>query len=149
MVSFGLLFLRLVVGGIFALHGYPKLFGGEGKSEGIHPKVKGFMGEGFSQHMENGGLQKTTGMMESLNLPAPALAAVAVSAVEFGGGIALMLGWHARLAALTIMFSQLVAVDKIHFKNGMMAQGGFEHNAALIAATGALALTGPGAIALD
>lgn len=149
MTSLGLLILRLVVGGIFALHGYPKLFGGEGKSEKLSPGMRSKLGEGFAQSLEHGGLQNTIGMTQSMNLPMPQLAGTAVSVAEFGGGVALMAGWMTRPVALALLFSQLVAVNKVHAKNGLIGQGGFEYNSVLIAATATLALTGPGALALD
>jgi len=37
-MSFGLLLLRLIVGGIFAVPGYPKLFGGPGKLSFDHER---------------------------------------------------------------------------------------------------------------
>jgi|SRR5579884_1666643 len=149
MVSLGLLVLRVVIGGIFAIHGYPKIFGGPGKGKDVPPEVTNLLGEGFAQSMDNGGIQNTANFLQGIDIPYPQMAAIALAATELGGGLALILGWQTRLAALALTFSQLVAVEKVHGKQGLVAPGGYERNAALTAATVCLALAGPGAIALD
>jgi putative oxidoreductase len=86
-------------------------------------------------------------MMENLGLPNPKMQALAVSLVEFGGGLLLVLGWMTRPAALAIAFSQLVAINKVHAQQGVV--GGYEFNATLIAGAGCLALAGPGKLSVD
>lgn len=149
MMSLGLLVIRLVVGGIFSIHGYAKAFGGEGKSEQLPPEVKQTLGSGFAQQLEHGGISGTAGVMRNLGLPRPAAMAALLAAAELGGGLALILGWKTRPAALALAVSQLVAINKVHGKNGLIAEGGYELNAVLTAATTALAIAGPGAIAVD
>ncbi len=149
MVSLGLLVMRLVVGGIFAVHGYPKVFGGPGKGATVSPDAERLLGKGFAQAMEQGSIPNVAGFMQSLGVPNPRLAAIAVSAAELGGGLALILGWRTRLAALALLVSQAVAVQKLHASNGLLGEGGFETNAALMAATAGLFIAGPGAIAVD
>lgn len=147
MHSLGLLFLRVIIGAIMMAHGYPKLFGGQQKGEQIPSEAKETLGEGFVESVEQGGIEQTTGMMEKLELPNPKASALAVAIVEFGGGLALVLGWKARLAALAIVFSQLVAINKVHAQQGLVS--GYEFNASLIAGAGCVAISGPGKIALD
>lgn len=147
MTSLGLLVLRTVIGGIMMLHGYPKLFGGEGKSAQLSDDTKEKLGEGFVQQVEGGGLEGTAGMMEHLGLPNPKANALAVSLVEFGGGLLLVLGWLTRPAALAVAFSQAVAVGKVHKDQGVV--GGYEFNATLIAGAVCLALSGPGKLSVD
>lgn len=152
MVSLGLLILRVAVGGIFAVHGYTKVFGGPGKSETVSPEAERLLGAGFKQFMDYGGVANQAGFMQSLGVPYPKAAAMAVMAAELGGGVALILGWHTRLAALALAFSQGVAIQKVHIQHGLInsaPNAGYEFNAALAAATAALAVTGPGKIALD
>ncbi len=152
MVSLGLLLLRLVVGSIFALHGYPKVFGGPGKSATVSPEAERLLGQGFKQFMDYGGTANVAGFVQSLGLPYPKPMAFGLMAAELGGGIALILGWHTRLAALALTASQVVAIQKVHLKNGLINSGpdaGWEFNAALVGATATLVITGPGAIALD
>jgi uncharacterized membrane protein YphA (DoxX/SURF4 family) len=152
VVSLGLLVLRLIVGGIMAVHGYAKVFGGEGKGEKVSPEAEKLLGKGFAQHLNQGGMSSVAGVMQHLQVPSPTPAAAALMAAELGGGLALILGWHTRPAALALTVSQLVAIQKVHGPHGMMSGGevpGWELNAALAAATGALFLTGPGALALD
>ena len=147
MTSLGLLLLRTVIGTIMMLHGYPKLFGGEGKSEQVPPEAKETLGEAFVDSVEAGGIEQTAGMMENLGLPNPKMQALAISLVEFGGGLMLVLGWMTRPAALAIAFSQLVAINKVHAQQGVV--GGYEFNATLIAGAGCLALAGPGKLSVD
>jgi len=149
MVSLGLLVLRAVVGGIFAVHGYAKVFGGPGKGEAVSPEAERLLGKGFAEQMEQGGIQNVAGFQQSLGLPYPKLGAIAVSAAELGGGLALILGWRTRLAALSLLFAQGVAVKKVHAPHGLLGEGGFELSSILMAATAGLALAGPGALALD
>ena len=69
MTSLGLLLLRTVIGTIMMLHGYPKLFGGEGKGEQVSPEAKETLGEGFVEAVEQGGVQATAQLMENLEIP--------------------------------------------------------------------------------
>lgn len=147
MKSLGLFVLRLVIGGLFVIHGYPKLFGGTGKGEEVSESTKQVLGEGFVGQMEQGGIQNVTGFMGSLGLPNATAAAWAISLSEFVGGIALIFGFKTRPMALALAFSQAVAINKVHASEGLV--GGYEYNIALIGGTTALAIAGPGKIALD
>ena len=51
-MSFGLFLLRLIVGTIFAAHGYTKLFGGPGKT--LSPEAERYLGPGFAQSYQRG-----------------------------------------------------------------------------------------------
>ncbi len=147
MKSLGLLVLRLVVGGLFAVHGYPKLFGGAGKGEALSESTKKAMGQQFVGAMEGGGIANLTRMMQSMEIPSPPTMAWVLALAEFAGGIALALGWKTRPVAFGLAFSQLVAIDKVHKQDGLV--GGYEFNATLIGASAALAIAGPGKIAVD
>lgn len=153
MVSLGLLVLRVVVGSIFTVHGYTKVFGGPGKSEAVSPEAEKMLGKGFKQFMDYGGMENQAGFMQSLGLPYPKAMAGLVMASEFLGGICLILGWHTRLAALALTVNQAVAIQKVHLANGLINgepnATGYEFNAVLAAATATLAVAGPGKIALD
>jgi putative oxidoreductase len=147
MRSLGLLVLRLIVGGVFVAHGYPKLFGGPGKSESLSGTTKATLGEGFAQQLDSGGIDSVAKGMEHMKVPNPKAAAWAVTLAEFGGGIALILGFKTRPAAAALAFSQMVAINKVEASRGLV--GGYEFNLTLIGSTIALALTGPGKISLD
>lgn len=147
MRSLGLLLLRVVIGVIMMVHGYPKLFGGQGKSETLPDSTKAMLGDAFVESVEQGGIEATTQTMEQLEVPNPQLNAWAVALVEFGGGLAMVLGWKARPAAAAVAFSQLVAINKVHAQQGLV--GGYEFNASLIAGAGCIALAGPGKLSVD
>ncbi len=116
----GLLILRLVLGAIMIAHGWEKIAG----------------------HMH--------GIMSSLpHLGIPAWMAYLVVGAEFGGGILVVVGFLTRFAALTIFIDMLVAVLKVHLKNGLTGQGGFEFPLALAAIAFALIFFGAGPIAID
>jgi putative oxidoreductase len=124
----GLLILRLVVGLLMAGHGAQKLFGW------------------FGGH----GLKGTTGWLNSLGLrPAPFWALTA-GLSEFGGGLLLALGLLNPLGSLGIIGAMLMAIVLVHWGKGLWGtNGGSEALLTNIAVALALALTGPGAYALD
>ncbi|HYL11762.1 MAG TPA: DoxX family protein [Terriglobales bacterium] len=115
-----LLILRLVLGAIMIAHGYGKVFGGT---------------------------QKFVHMVSGLGLPG--WMAYLSAAAEFGGGILLVLGLITRLAALAVLVDMLVAISKVHFKNGLMGLSGYEFPLAVAAIAFALIFFGAGPIALD
>ena len=116
----GLLALRLALGAIMITHGWQKIAG----------------------HMHG-----IMGMLSHLGIPA--WMAYLVVAAEFGGGILLVLGLLTRLAAFAICIDMLVAILKVHLKNGLTGQGGFEFPLACAAIAFALIFLGAGPISLD
>ena len=74
--GWGLTILRVVIGLVFFVHGFQKLF------------VMGFGG--------------VAGFLAPLGVPAAGLFAVIVTLVEFLGGLALILGLFTRVAALLL-----------------------------------------------
>ncbi|MGO9434261.1 MAG: DoxX family protein [Terracidiphilus sp.] len=125
--------LRLVLGVVFFAHGAQKMFGW-------------FGGFGFS-----GTMGFFTKMM---HIPAP-LAYLAIAA-EFFGGIGLILGFLARVAAFGIGMNMLVAIAMVHhnfgfFMNWTGAQKGegFEFHLLVLAIVAFLMIKGAGAFSLD
>ncbi len=112
--------LRLALGTIMIAHGAQKLFGG----------LPRFME--ILQHLEI----------------LPIMAYLVVMA-EFGGGILLVVGLLTRLAALSIVIDMAVAIDKVHWKNGLKGPGGFEFPLACGIIAFALIFLGGGPISLD
>ena len=143
----GLLTLRLSTGLTMAAHGYPKLFGGEGRRA---PKpIERAMGPNYPatvQSMSHGTFSQT---LEKLEVPAPEAAAYASGMAEFFGGLGLALGFKTRLSALLILMNLIVAIRKVHWQNGYFGDGGFELPGELSSAAFALLMTGPGAISFD
>ena len=124
LTAVGFLVLRLAVGIVFAMHGWQKL-----TMMGI-PVVGGFFA--------------------SLGIPAPELAALAVTVLELVGGIALILGIGTRIAGALLAVNMLVALVLVHLANGFFVDaGGFEFVLTLAAAALFFALAGPGALSLD
>ena len=120
-----LLVLRLALGTIMFAHGAQKMLGWYGG-----PGPQGFVG-----------------FMGQMGIPA-ALAWLAII-VEFFGGIAVILGVLARLAALGFAVNMLVAMAMVHWKNGFFAgDGGIEFTFMLFAAALAIAIAGPGRYAV-
>ena len=90
----------------------------------------------------------TVGFFESLGYPAAL--AWAVMAIEILGGIALILGFYARVVAL-VQIPVLLGAALVHLPNGWLfanANGGWEYPVFWAAALAALVLIGPGAHAL-
>lgn len=121
--GWGITLLRVVVGIVFLMHGGQKLF------------VLGF--------------GAVAGFLGQLGIPAPMLAAVVVTAVEFLGGLALLLGLCARWAAIPLAINMLVAILTVHLRAGFFLPDGYEFALTLLAANVALALLGSGEASVD
>lgn len=127
-MSYGILFLRLVVGLTVTAHGAQKLFGS------------------FSGH----GLRGTGGFFSALGFRAPLLMALAAGTAEFGGGLLLASGLLTPLAALGIAVVMLNAIGSVHWRNGFWnGKGGYEFNLTLWAVAVAIAAIGAGRFSLD
>lgn len=127
-MDLGLLIIRLVVGLSFAGHGAQKLFGSFG---------------GY-------GLKGTGGFFESIGIKPGVLMAFLAGAGELVGGLFFAAGLFTPFASALIVIPMLVAIFTVHGKNGYwITSNGFEYNLALIAIAVGVALTGPGAYALD
>jgi len=127
-MSYGIVFLRLVLGGIMAAHGAQKLFGW------------------FGGHGPVG----TAAGNRRLGFRAPLLMALAAGAAEFGGGLLLAAGLLTPLAALAIAVVMVNAIAAVHWRNGFWnSNGGYEFNLLIWAAAGAIAAIGAGRFSLD
>lgn len=145
-MNLGLLLLRLVVGGIFMAHGYPKLFGGPGKE--LPAQVAQYLGEGF-QPLHEAGREGFAGMLRNLGVPEPEKMAIVAGVAEFFGGILLILGWFTRLASLALIVDMAVAIRKVHWSHGLISPAGFEFPLSLLAGCLALFFGGPGKFSFD
>jgi len=122
------LLLRMVVGGLFVGHGTQKLFGW------------------FGGH----GLEATSQGFEQMGLRPGKTNAIAAGAGEAAGGALLAAGFLTPLAAASIIGTMLVAMHRVHLKNGpWVTNGGYEYNLVLILAALAVAEAGPGPLSLD
>ncbi len=123
-LALGLTLLRVIVGIVFVFHGYDKLF--------------------------NSGIAGTTGFFTQIGAPLPGVTAPLVAVLEFAGGIALILGLLTPVVGALLAIDMLGAIFLVHLPAGFSAaNGGYEFVLTLFAASLALALTGPGAYALD
>jgi putative oxidoreductase len=133
MYSYGPTVLRVTVGAVFLAHGAQKLFGIWGGP----------------------GLNGTTAMLAGLGLPYASLLAMVLAGTEFAGGILLMLGGLTRWVALALAIDMVVAIWKVHYRNGFFLTdqasrgGGAEYALVLLAALLCLAFAGPGALSID
>ncbi len=124
---YGILLLRVVVGGTLFAHGTQKLFGWWGGP----------------------GRRGTAEFFGSLGFRAPALMAVLAGLGESGGAL-FALGLLTPLAALGIATVMLVAIWSVHWSNGFfVTNGGFEFPLTLATASVAIAAAGPARFSLD
>ncbi len=115
-----LLALRLGLGVIMISHGAPKVFGG---------------------------MPKFIAMVQNIGLPG--WMAYLAAATEFGGGILIIAGLLTPLAALAFCIEMAVAIDRVHWKNGLKGPGGYEFPLACGIIAFALIFLGAGPISLD
>jgi putative oxidoreductase len=98
----------------------------------------------------SGGMPRFMGFLSSMGIPG--WAGYFSVAAEFGGGILLIVGLLTRLAALSIFIDMVVAVAKVHWKNGLMSSPGkvgYEFPLACGVIAFALIFLGAGPISLD
>jgi putative oxidoreductase len=146
--SLALLLARVVLGGIFAVHGYTKLFGGPGKTVS-HPVAARFLGNGFGEMLSGGGIPAVTEGFRRMGIPAAGVAAPFVALLEFGGGILVILGWLTRSLAVLLAADMVEAIRRVHWRNGLLGPGGFALPLALFAGCLELIGAGPGKLSLD
>ena len=94
-----------------------------------------------------GGLAHHVQRVSELGLPG--WLAYFSAAAEFGGGILVIAGLLTRFAALAITIDMAVAIWKIHWKNGLTGDHGYEFTLSLAAMAFALIFFGAGPVALD
>ncbi len=128
----GLLILRLAMGIIFLVHGWPK----------INPNSPMKGPAGFS------------GFLKQMGVPLPMFFGWVVALLETVGAVLLILGLGTRILAVGFAIDMLVAtfvVKRRIMKVGFSAQQatGWEFDFALLAGSLALLLTGAGSLALD
>jgi putative oxidoreductase len=130
--SWSRLVVRLALGIVFFAHGSQKVFGW-------------FGGHGL----------KTTIQVFQQYMKIPPAATVLAAFIECFGGLALIVGLLARPSALGLIVVMLVAISKVHWKNGffLAAQpgqsNGWEYNFVLIAMALAVLIGGAGALSVD
>src|SRR5919197_4389781 len=126
-MSYGLLLLRVVLGGTMAAHGAQKLFG----------------------WFDGPGLDGVKGMLANFGFRVPSLMALGLALTECSG-LLFALGLLTPFVALGIAVVMLNAVALVHFKNGFWnGKGGYEFNLVLLTVAVAVSATGPGRFSID
>jgi len=120
---FAPVFLRLIVGIVFAMHGWPKM---------TH----------LTNHIE---------MVARFGVPLAPVFGTASALAEFLGGIALILGFFTRYAAFFLVCNMAVAIFKVHLHNGffLAPKPGYEYALTLAVASLSLLLSGAGPVSID
>lgn len=118
-----LVLLRVVLGVVFVAHGGQKVF--------------------------QFGIAGTTAAFADMGVILPAMTAPVVAFIEFFGGIALVLGLFARVAAAGVAIVMLGAILTVHLPAGFFLPDGFEFALVNFAIAVAITMVGPGAYSLD
>ena len=118
--SISLMILRVVLGIIFAYHGYLKLF-------------------------VPGGFKGTVDFFTLVGIYVPRFSALFVSLLEFVGGLLLIIGFLVRLVSVLLVFEMFVAFFAVHMRNGfVVSKGGYEFVLVLLASLFMIVANGAG-----
>lgn len=123
LAGWGPLPVRLVLGLVFLMHGGQKLF------------VFGLAG--------------TAGFFSQIGIQPALLWATVVTLTELLGGLALLLGFLTRYAALLFAVEMVVAIVAFHLPKGFFLPQGYEFALTLLGGSLILLLSGPGPLSLD
>ncbi|XAS67395.1 DoxX family protein [Micrococcaceae bacterium Sec5.7] len=124
LTTTALTILRVIVGFLFAAHGWQK----------------------FTEWTIAG----TQASFAQMGIPAASVAAPVVATLELAGGVALILGVLARVFAALLALDMLGALFLVHAPAGVFAAtGGYELVLLLAAGALAVALAGAGRLSLD
>ena len=118
----GLLILRLWLGMLGMFHGAQKVFGTCGG-----PGIDGF-----------------AGFLKSLDIPNPTAAAWGAGLSEFGGGVLVLIGLLARIAAIPFMATMIVAFATAHHGVFDVQKQGGEYPLTIAAGLLVIIVAGPG-----
>lgn len=121
--AWGLTVLRVMIGIVFLVHGYTKVF-----VWGLGGTAQGF---------------------EQMGIPLAGIAGPMVGLLELLGGAALVLGLATRWISIPLAATMLVATLTVHAPNGFSAPNGAEFTLTLFAALVALAFAGGGKLSVD
>ena len=102
---------------------------------------------GHSSHKVYGHLHEYANFIGSLGVPA--WLGYVSAFTEFLGGVLLILGSLTRIAAFALLIDMIVAIAKVHWKHGLMGNGGYEFPLALATIAFALIFLGAGPISID
>jgi putative oxidoreductase len=100
-----------------------------------------------SSHKVYGHLHDYANFVMSLGIPA--WLGYVSAFTEFLGGILLILGSLTRVAAFALVVDMTVAIAKVHWKHGLLGNGGYEFTLALLTMAFALIFFGAGPISID
>jgi uncharacterized membrane protein YphA (DoxX/SURF4 family) len=98
---------------------------------------------------QHGGLENFAKAVERIGAPAPPALAALSAGTEFFGGLALVLGWHTRLATLLLMGNMSTAIGKVHWSKGLLNPDGFEKALLFLCGFATIFIAGPGKLSLD
>jgi putative oxidoreductase len=115
-----LVVIRLALGAVMLAHGYQNTF------RHLHDHVRMVAGLGI-----------------------PAWLGYVSAYTELLGGVLILVGFLTRPAALAICIDLLVAIWKVHRRNGLTGEHGYEFPLALVALAFALIFFGAGPISID
>jgi putative oxidoreductase len=115
--SWGITLLRVTVGAVFVAHGGQKFFMG---------------------------FQNVAEFLGGVGIPQPTAAAIVLTAIEFFGGLALILGILTRYIAIMLAFDMAVAIVMVHWRSGFFIPNGIEYPMVLLVANLTLILAGGG-----
>jgi putative oxidoreductase len=118
--------IRFMLAAVFMFHGSQKLFG----------------------FFDGGGLHATAAAFGKMGFQMPMASALAAGSAEFFGGLVVLLGVGARIAAIPMAITMFVACFTVHAKAFSSQHGGMEFPLTLGVTLIALALIGPGRLTI-